>query len=295
MRTKSDKRWSLAGNILMSILSVLAIAPFVLLIIASFTDEGATLRNGYSYIPEKWSLAAYEYIATQWHMIGRAYLVTIVVTIMGTFIHITISAMLGYVLSIKELPARRVILFALTFTMLFNGGLTSTYIMYTQVFNIKNTIFGLLVPGLLMNAYNVMMFRNYFEHSIPPSLMEAAKIDGATEMQVFRKLIIPLSLPMVATVGLMVALMYWNDWMNGIYYLSTNSPLQSIQTILNRVNENIKFLQQNNIGIKVSEGDLPSATIRMAIATIGIVPILGLYPIFQRWFIKGMMVGAVKE
>ena len=295
MRTKSDKRWSLAGNILMSILSVLAIAPFVLLIIASFTDEGATLRNGYSYIPEKWSLAAYEYIATQWHMIGRAYLVTIVVTIMGTFIHITISAMLGYVLSIKELPARRVILFALTFTMLFNGGLTSTYIMYTQVFNIKNTIFGLLVPGLLMNAYNVMMFRNYFEHSIPPSLMEAAKIDGATEMQVFRKLIIPLSLPMIATVGLMVALMYWNDWMNGIYYLSTNSPLQSIQTILNRVNENIKFLQQNNIGIKVSEGDLPSATIRMAIATIGIVPILGLYPIFQRWFIKGMMVGAVKE
>lgn len=295
MKRNSNKRWSRAGHILMIVLSVLSIAPFLLLIISSFTDEGAALRNGYSFLPEAWSLEAYKYIASQWEMIGKGYLVSFVVTIVGTIVGVTISAMLGYVLSQRSLPLRSIILFLLTFTMLFNGGLTASYIMYTQVFHVKNTIFGLIVPGLLMNAYNVMMFRNYFEMSIPGALLEAAKIDGATEIKIFHKVIIPLSLPMVATVGLMVALMYWNDWMNGMYYLSTNSEMQSIQTILNRVNENIKFLQQNNLGIVVTESDLPSKTIRMAIALVGTVPILCLYPIFQKWFVKGMMVGAVKE
>jgi putative aldouronate transport system permease protein len=295
MEIKSNKRWSHAGHILMIILSISAIAPFILLIIASFTDEGAALRNGYSYVPEAFSLEAYRYIATQWRMIGGGYLVSFIVTIIGTAVGVTISAMLGYVLSQRELPFRSVILFLLTFTMLFNGGLTATYIVYTQIFHIKNTIFGLIVPGLLMNAYNVMMFRNYFEMSIPGALVEASKIDGATEAKIFFKVIVPLSLPMVATVGLMVALMYWNDWMNGMYYLSSNSKIQSIQTILNRVNENIKFLQQNNLGVAVNESDLPTKTVRMAIALVGTVPILSLYPIFQKWFVKGMMVGAVKE
>ncbi len=295
MNSKSNKRWSCAGHILMIVLSVLAIAPFILLIISSFTDEGAALRNGYSYMPEAWSLEAYRYIATQWEMIGKGYLVSFTVTIIGTAVGVTISAMFGYVLSQKSLPFRSIILFLLTFTMLFNGGLTASYIVYTQVFHIKNTIFGLIVPGLLMNAYNVMMFRNYFEMSIPGALQEAAKIDGASEMKIFFKVIVPLSLPMVATVGLMVALMYWNDWMNGMYYLSSNSKLQSIQTILNRVNENIKFLQQNNLNVIASESDLPSKTVRMAIALVGTVPILCLYPVFQKWFVKGMMVGAVKE
>ena len=295
MNRNSNRGWSRAGHIVMIILSVLAIAPFILLIISSFTDEGAALRNGYSYFPEAWSLEAYKYIATQWEMIGRGYLVSFIVTAAGTAVGVTISAMFGYVLSQKSLPFRTIILFLLTFTMLFNGGLTATYIVYTQVFHIKNTIFGLIVPGLLMNAYNVMMFRNYFEMSIPGALQEAAKIDGASEMKIFFKLIIPLSLPMVATVGLMVALMYWNDWMNGMYYLSSDSKIQSIQTILNRVNENIKFLQQNNLNVIASESDLPSKTVRMAIALVGTVPILCLYPLFQKWFVKGMMVGAVKE
>lgn len=295
MRMKSNQRWSLAGHVLMIILSVLALAPFILLIIASFTDENAALRNGYSYLPKAWSLAAYKYIATQWGMIGRAYLVSLFVTVVGTIVGVMISAMLGYTLSQQNLPYRSVILFMLTFTMLFNGGLTSTYIVYTQVFHIKNTIFGLLLPGLLLNAYNVMMFRNYFENSIPSSLLEAAKIDGATEMKIFYKLVMPLSLPMISTVGLMVALMYWNDWMNGMYYLSADSKIQSIQTILNRVNENIRFLQQNNLGATISQADLPSKTVRMAIALVGTVPILCLYPLFQKWFVKGMMVGAVKE
>ena len=295
MVTASDKRWGFAGHVLMVVLAVLAIAPFLLLVIASFTEESAAIRNGYSFVPESWSLDAYKYIFSQWATIGRSYLVSIFVTVVGTIVSVIISAMLAFVVSRRELPARSVILFALTFTMLFNGGLTSTYIIYTQIFHIKNTIFGLLVPGLLMNAYNVMMFRNYFETTIPDALMEAAQIDGAKETTVFFKIVVPLSLPMVATVGLTVALMYWNDWQNGLYYLSANSKLQSIQTLLNNMNENIKFLQQNNVGTSFTVADMPSTTIRMAIAVVGILPILLLYPFFQKWFVQGMMSGAVKE
>lgn len=295
MITESDKRWGFAAHVLMAVLSILALAPFVLLVIASFTDESAAIRNGYSFLPESWSLDAYRYIFAQWSVIGRSYLVTIFVTIIGTLAGVVISAMIAYVVSRKELPGRSFILFALTFTMLFNGGMTSTYIIYTQVFHIKNTIFGLLLPGLLMNAYNVMMFRNYFETTIPGALMEAAQIDGAKETAIFFKIVVPLSLPMVATVGLTVALMYWNDWQNGLYYLSANSKLQSIQTLLNNMNENIKFLQQNNVGTSFTTADMPSTTIRMAIAVVGILPILLLYPIFQKWFVQGMMAGAVKE
>lgn len=295
MSTASDKRWSFAGHVLMIILSVLSLAPFVLLLISSFTEEGAAVRNGYTFWPEAWSLDAYRYIAQQWSTIGRSYLVTIFVTGVGTVVGVVISAMLAYTLSRKDLPGRNLISFMLVFTMLFNGGLTSTYIVYTQVFHIKNTIFGLLLPGLLMNAYNVQMFKNYFETTIPGALMEAAQIDGAREMTIFFKIVVPLSLPMVATVGLMVALMYWNDWTNGLYYLSANSKLQSIQTLLNNMNENIKFLQQNNVGSNFTAADMPSTTIRMAIAVVGILPILCLYPVFQKWFVQGMMSGAVKE
>ncbi|MDD2375310.1 MAG: carbohydrate ABC transporter permease [Eubacteriales bacterium] len=294
MRTLEDKRWAFVGHVCMIILSILALAPFVLLIIASFTDEAAAIRNGYSYVPEGWSLDAYGYILRQWGVIGRSYLVSMTVTVVGTVAGITMASMIGYTLSKRDLPGRRIILFFITFTMLFNGGLTATYIIYTQVFNIKNTIFGLLIPNLLMNGYSIMMLRNYFEFVIPPALVEAAQIDGAKEITLFGKIIIPLSMPMIATVGLTSALIYWNDWMNGVYYLSANSKLQSIQTLLQNMNENVKFLQQNDLGTQVDASSIPSVTIRMAIAVVGILPVLLLYPIFQRWFVKGIAVGAVK-
>jgi len=208
---------------------------------------------------------------------------------------VVMAAMIGYTLSKRDLPGRNIILFLVTFSMLFNGGLTATYIIYTQIFQIKNTIFGLLIPNLLLNGYNIMMLRNYFEFTIPPALIEAAHIDGAGQTMIFRKIVVPLSMPMLATVSLTSALRYWNDWMNGVYYLSANSKLQSIQTILNSMNENIKFLQQNNMGTTVDASSIPSVTVRMAIAVVGIAPILCLYPFFQKWFVKGIAAGAVKE
>lgn len=295
MRSKSDKRWALAGHIVMIVLSLLAIIPFVFLIIASFTSESAALRNGYSFFPEAWSLEAYKFIFQQKVMIGRAYAVTLLVTVVGTVAGIAITSMLGFVVSRRDLPGRSIILFVLVFAMLFRGGLTATYIVYTRVFNFKNTIFALIVPNLLLSIYNVQLFRNYYENSNLNALIEAAHIDGASEVRTFFKIIFPLSMPMVASIGLMQALTYWNNWQNGLYYLSTTSKLQTIQTILNNINENIKFLQQNNLGSTVTAGELPSATVRMAIAVVGILPILCLYPFFQKYFVRGMTAGAVKE
>lgn len=294
MRTASDKRWAFVGHVIFIFMTLAALIPFLLLITASFTDENTAVRNGYSFFPEQWSLDAYRYIANQWAVIGRGYLTSLLVTATGTVGGVTLSAMLAYTLSRRDLPGRAIISFFITFTMLFNGGLTASYITYTQIFHIKDTIFGLLLPNLLLNAYSVFMLRNYFEMSIPPALMEAAQIDGASEVRTFRSIVVPLALPMLATVGLTTALMYWNDWQNGVYYLSTTSPLQSIQTILMKMNENIKYLQQNNIAID-SSMSIPSTTVRMAIAVVGILPILCLYPIFQKWFVRGMVSGAVKE
>lgn len=292
------RNWEISGHILMALLAILALAPFILLVSSSFTDEVTVIRNGYSFLPKKFSLEAYKYIFDQWQIVGRGYGVTVVVTCIGTVVGVGMSAMFGYVLSRKELPGRALLLFLITFTMMFNGGLTATYINYTKIFHLKNTIWGLIIPGLLMNAYYVQTFRNYFEMSIPGSLLEAAKIDGASEIATFIKIVLPLSGPIIATVGLPTALMYWNDWQNGMYYLNTNSKLQSIQTILNNMNENIKFLQSNearNVSSQLDTSQIPETTIRMAMAVVGVLPLICIFPLLQNWLVRGLTVGAVKE
>jgi putative aldouronate transport system permease protein len=292
------KKWELSGHILFIILAFLAIIPFVLLVISSFSDEQAVVRNGYSFFPEKLSLTAYHYIFDQWEMIGGGYLVTIIVTCLGTFFGTTMAALIGWTLSRKHLPGRSMLLFIVTFTMMFHGGMTAQYIIYTQIFHLKNTILGLLIPNLMLNGYFIMTFRNYFENSIPGTLIEAAKIDGASEIKTFFKIVLPISGPIIITIGLPLALMYWNDWTNGLYYLSHDSKLQSIQTILNNINENIKFLQSNDLGnaaAALSTAELPSTTIRMAMAVVGILPIILVFPFLQKWLVRGMTEGAVKE
>jgi putative aldouronate transport system permease protein len=295
MKLGRNKKWEISAHLLMFILAFLAIIPFVLLIISSFSDETTVIRNGYSFFPQKFSLEAYKYIFNQWQVVGRGYMVTILVTCIGTLLGVTISAFFGYALSRKELRGRAILLFLVTFTMMFSGGATASYVIYTKIFHLKNTIFGLIIPGLLMNGFYVMTFRNFFENSIPVALLEAAKIDGASEIKTFFKIVLPLSGPIMLTIGLPMALTYWNDWMNGMYYLSLNSKLQSIQTILNNMNENIKFLQTNNLGSKISSAEIPSTTIRMAMAVVGIVPLICIFPFLQKWLVRGLTVGAVKE
>ena len=294
---KSEKRFQIFGHIVMIIITVVAILPLLLLLISSFTDNDVLIRNGYSFFPEKLSAYAYEYIFTSGNSVVNAYGISIILTILGTAVGLTITTLLGYALSKSFLPGRGVLTFLVFFTMLFNGGLVPTYINYTNVFGIKNTFFALMIPGLLMNAFNVLMVKSYFVTGVPEALLEAAYMDGATETRAFFQIALPLAKPIVATVGLFIGIGYWNDWMNGYIYLTKRTDLYSIQNLLNRMVQNIQFLLQNSSTISnANQGlaSIPSVSVRMAMAVVGILPIVIVYPFIQNNFVKGITLGGVK-
>lgn len=286
------KSWQITAHIVMMLLSAAALLPFLLLIIASLTDEKTAIVNGYSYLPEKWSLSAYAYIIKESMTIFKAYGITIFVTVVGTGLNLILTAMLAYMLAQEDLPGGKILNFLVVLTMLFNGGLVPTYLVYTSMLHIKDTIFALIVPNLLMGAFNIILVKNYFKFSLPLELFESARIDGASEYHILRVIVIPLSKPILATVGLMTAITYWNDWQNGMYYLN-DTKLFSIQNILNAINTSVQFLATNSIsGANITE--IPTTTVRMAIAVVGILPIIMVYPFFQKYFVKGITFGAVK-
>lgn len=281
----------------LSILTLMAVLPFVLLVASSFSDEAALLQQGYSFWPRKFSLYAYKYLfLTNYLVILRAYGVTMFITIVGTALSLLIAPMLAYPLSRQDYPRARIVTFLVFFTMLFNGGMVPSYIMWTQVFAIKNTLAALILPRLLFNGFYIILYKTNFKINIHPALIEAAKIDGAGEFYIYRKIILPISLPIIATIGLMVGIGYWNDWINGLYYV-TDTSLYSLQVYLNNMMSNMRALisMSSGIGSDFGLGDLPAISIRMAIAVIGTIPILILYPFFQKAFIAGITLGGVKE
>lgn len=215
-----DKFQQALMHIFMILLVLSCVLPFLLMVMASFTEETTLTRNGYSFIPEVFSLETYRYIIRSAGTILRGYVMTIVVTVIGTVCNLLLTILFAYPLSRKDLPYRSGLSFFLFFTMLFNGGLVPTYMMYANTFHIKNTIFALIVPSLMMNAFYVIMMRSFFSSSIPDSLIEAAKLDGASERKILMSIVVPLSKPMIVTLVLMVGLGYWNDWMNGLYYVT---------------------------------------------------------------------------
>jgi putative aldouronate transport system permease protein len=290
---KKDRGFQAAAHIVMALFSVACLLPFLLLIVASITDESTIARNGYSLFPEKFGFAAYAYLAGHSGEILRSYLITIIVTIIGTAASLMITALLAYPLSRKDLPKRGLFTIIVVFTMLFNGGLTPTYLIYTEYLHIKNTIFALIIPGLLMNAFTVMLMRTYFTTNVPAEIIESSKIDGAGEFKTFFRIVIPVSLPILATVGLLSGLNYWNDWYNGLIYL-TEPKLFSLQNLLNRIMTDIQFLSSTNLSTNVQTQNLPSETVRMAMAAIAVVPVLCAYPFLQKYFVKGIALGAVK-
>ena len=206
----------------------------------------------------------------------------------------TITTLMAYALT-KRVPGVKILNFLVIFTMLFNGGLVPTYYVYSNILRVKDTIWALIVPGLLMNAFSIMLVKNYFRTAIPKELLESAKMDGAGQATVLTKIVLPLSTPILATIGINSALAYWNDWTNGLYYL-TDARLFSLQTILNKINENVQFLANNSDKLSgiVNTSDLPTTTMRMAVAVIGILPVVFIFPFFQKYFIKGITIGAVK-
>lgn len=271
--------------------------PTLLLVTSSLSDNDSVFRNGYSFWPKEWSLEAYRYMATQGQTIFRAYGISILTTFIGTISGLMLTAMLGYTLSRNELPGRKIINFLVFFTLLFNGGMVPTYLLYVNTLHVKNTIFALLLPNnILVNGFNVLLVRTYFNNNTPKELIESAMVDGAKEFRIFFSIIMPISKPILATVGLLIGIGYWNDWYNGLLYL-TNTKLFSLQNYLNRILLDIQFMTQSMAGSAEAAnalGKMPTITVRMAIAVIGILPLMIIFPFFQSYFARGMTVGAVK-
>lgn len=294
IRSREDKTLQVVSHLVLAFFSVLAIIPFWLLITSSLTDVTVATRDGYQFFPAKFSLEAFDYILKEWGQIGRAYGITLLVTVLGTLGSVVLVSMLAYGLSKKNIPGLRIVFVLILITMLFNGGIVPTYYLYNNILHVKNTIWALLVPNLLMSGFTVILVKSFMEQNIPKELMEAAEIDGAGQLTVFRKLVLPLARPILATVGLLQAVAYWNDWTNGLYFV-TKPNLYSIQLLLNKMNDEINFLANNStIMVQVDITAIPSATVRMAIAVVAILPIMIIYPFFHKFFAKGITLGAVK-
>ncbi|MBN2878433.1 MAG: carbohydrate ABC transporter permease [Clostridia bacterium] len=289
------KQFRKFATIVLSVISVLALLPILLIAVASVTSEDVLISSGYTFFPSKLSLDSYYYMVRQSATILRAYGISIMVTFLGTVIGVLVTAMLAYPMARKNFRLRNVMAFFIFFTMLFNGGIVSSYIMWSQIFHIKNTIWALVVPNFLVTAFNVFLVRNYYVNSVHESIIESVQIDGASEIRIFFSIMLPLSIPVIATVSLFTGIIYWNDWINGLYYI-TDPKMYGIQNLLIRIMDNIQFLKSaSNAALLGTQNiDLPGTSVRMAMAIIGILPILIIFPFVQQYMIKGVVLGAVK-
>lgn len=293
IRSKKEKRADRIITFLFILLALFCVVPILYILAASFSDEIRLTREGYSLLPRGFSLDAYKYILESPKAIISAYGVTIFVTLVGTAVSLMVTTMLAYVIARKDFSTGRVFAFMIFFSMLFNGGLVPTYIMLTKYYHLKDTIWSLILPYIIM-PWHVFLMKGFLA-DIPTSLIEAAKIDGAGEIKTFFKIIVPISKPALATVGLFIAFTYWNDWYQSMLYIDSPN-INSLQFYLYRIMNNIQYLstsmQAGNISIDIA--NLPSETARMALCILAAGPMLVIFPFFQKYFVKGLTVGAVK-
>ena len=291
----TGKQFRIFSHVVLILLSLSCVIPLLLLIMSSFTSEAALLRNGYSLFPEAFSLEAYQFL---WHSSGQimnAYRMTLLSSLVGTLSNLTLTTLLAYPLSRRSLPGRSFFSFLVFFTLLFNGGLIPSYLVWTQTFRIKDTFFALILPNLLMNGFGVIVMRSYFSTNIPNEILEAGRIDGAGETRTLISIVLPMSKPILATTALMSGLAYWNDWQNGLYYLVKRTDLYTIQNFLNRLIASMDFISNNATNSAITAGiTVPSVGVRMAVAVIALIPILIIYPFLQKGFVKGIVIGGVK-
>lgn len=267
------------------------VLPFLLIIFVSFTEESAIIKNGYSFFPEAFSLKAYEMVFKNGKAIFRSYGISILITVIGTLAAVCITGMAAFTLSNKSVKCRKGLSFFFFFTMIFNAGIVPWY-MVCRSLNLIDNLAALIVPGLLFNAFNLFLVRN-FMNGIPDSLMESAKLDGANEIIIAFKIYFPLSIPVLAAVTLFYALGYWNDWWNAIM-LVDNNKLFPLQYFLFKLQSEIKMLKDLQMQSASAGASLPTESVKMATVVITIGPIIFLYPFLQKYFVKGLVIGGVK-
>lgn len=284
-------------SVIFAILALTCIIPAIFIVIISFSSMDSINEIGYSFLPKKWSLDAYIYLWNNRIMIGRALLVSLVVTVGGTVIALFLTTTMGYALSRSSFKLKGLYSIIVFIPMVFGGGLVSTYNVYTSVLNIKDTLWVLILP-LAVSSFNVIICKTFFKTTIPQSILESAEIDGASQLRTFFTIVLPISKPLLATIGILQSFSYWNDWFLSLMYIN-NTKLYSLQAVLQSVEKNIEYLAQNadTMGASASAyaANMPKEPMRMAMAVLIVVPISCAYPFFQQYFVSGLTIGSVKE
>ena len=286
---------NIAFNIIFIILSLMCIVPVIFVFIISISSEASLAKFGYRFIPAELSDAAYIYLWKERLMILKALWISVIVTVSGTLLGLGLTTSMGYVLSRKSYKLQNFYTWVIFIPMIFNGGLAASYVVNDKLLNLSDTLFALILP-LAVSSFNIIICKTFFKTTIPDSVIESAKIDGATQIGIFSKIVLPISKPVIATIGLFLSFGYWNDWFLSSLYIR-NKNLISIQALLNSMVKNIQFLASNpdgGVSIQQYLATMPRESVRMAIAIVIVVPIACAYPFFQRYFVTGLTIGAVK-
>lgn len=287
----NEKAFRIVGYTLITLFAVACLVPFLIIVASSFSSEASIVKHGYSLLPKDFTLASYKSIFKNPMSILRAYGVTLFVTIAGTAVSVFINTMTGYVLQRKDFPWRNKISFFFFFTTLFSGGLVPWYILCVKYLGFTNKIYALIIPSIV-SVWNILLVKGFMA-GVPFEITESGKIDGAGDFKVFMKLIMPLSKPVIATIGLFTALMYWNDWYNCMLFIS-DERIYSLQYLLYKLvgsaQEMRKILESTGMNVDV----VPIESMKMALTVVVTGPIILLYPFIQKYFVKGLTVGAVK-
>ena len=297
---KCINRISKPANIVFSlifiILAFMCIMPLVFVIIISLSSDKSIDQIGYAIIPLEWTIYAYDYLRNSGDTIGRAFMVSLGVTTAGTAFGLLMNSTMGYVLSRPSFKLRKLYTIIIFIPMLFSGGLVSSYMINTQLLGLRNSYLALILP-LAVSSFYIIVLRTFFQTSVPDSIIESAKIDGASQFKIFFRIVLPISLPVLATVGLFLSFAYWNDWFMAMLYIrSDHQHMFPLQYVLISIERNMEFLKRNSafFTATMTGSRLPLESIRMALVVIVVLPIACAYPFFQQYFTSGLTIGAIK-
>ena len=282
-------------NVMFVILSIVCVFPFIFVLMISVSSEESIRNIGYALIPQSFSSAAYEFLWNEKDMILQSLFVSIEVTVIGTVLGVVLTTTMGYVLSRPQFKLRGFLQWVVFIPMIFTGGMVANYVVTSNILQLNDTLWCLVLP-LAVSSWNVTISKTFFRQTIPDSIIESAKIDGASQLTIFARIVVPISKPVFATVALFLTFGYWNDWLQAALYISKDS-LRALQPLLQTMMGQLDYLANNptaGLSLQQYRNQMPSESVRMAIATIIVVPIACAYPFFQKYFISGLTVGAVK-
>lgn len=290
------KSTNILFNIIFLILACMCIFPLVFTASISFTSESALQANGYHIIPQEFSNAAYMFLWNERETIIRAFIMSVIVAVIGTVITVCLVTSMGYVSSRNSFKLKKLYTWIIFIPMVFNGGMLAGYVVVNNILHLRNTIWALILP-LACSSFSVTICRTFFRVTIPDALLEAAKIDGASQLRIWTQIVLPISKPVIATIGMFATFGYWNDWFQSSLYIS-DEKLYTLQALLNNIQNNIEYIANDPYGgvsLQQYRMSMPTESVRMAIVMVIIIPIALTYPFFQKYFISGLTIGSVKE